>query len=156
MPIRPTGISLDAEQRLKLAKELFNYTWTLLETGDRTGEQSELMINTAHASRAFWAEFGEPVHFARGEWQISRVYSTLGRAEPALHHARRCLEICEANEICDFDLAYAYEALARANAVAGDRELASRYEQLSRDAAAAIAGADDRALLLSDLETLPL
>lgn len=155
MPIRPTNISLDAERRLKLAKELFNFTWTLLEKEDRTGEESELMINAAHASRAFWGEFGTPVNFARGEWQISHVYATVRRAEPALHHARRCLEICEAHELGAFDLAYAYEALARANAVAGDRELCSRHERLSREAAESIAAKEDRAMLLSDLETLP-
>ena len=29
------------------------------------------------------------------EHSVSRVYVVLGRAEPALHHARRCLELCE-------------------------------------------------------------
>jgi hypothetical protein len=28
---------------------------------------------------------------ARGEWQISRVYTVVGLAEPALRHAQRCL-----------------------------------------------------------------
>ena len=56
------------------------------------------------------------------------------RAEPALYHARRCLEICEANGIGDFDLAFAYEALARASAVAGDGEAARGYVDLARTA----------------------
>jgi len=83
------------------------------------------------------------------------VYATVGRAEPALHHARRCLEICEQNGLGDFDVAYAYEALARAAAVAGDRELASRYEQLARSAAEVIAKPEDRTMLLGDLQTIP-
>ena len=52
------------------------------------------------------------------------LYTVLGRAEPALHHARRCLELCEANPeaIEDWDLPYAYEALARAHALAGEAD----------------------------------
>jgi hypothetical protein len=42
-------------------------------------------------------------------------------------HARRCLEICEVNGIGDWDLAFAYEALARAWRVAGDRDQAARF-----------------------------
>ena len=45
----------------------------------------------ARASRFHWGEVGEPVNRVRGEWQCSRVYAVLGRAEPALWHARRCL-----------------------------------------------------------------
>ena len=42
------------------------------------------MLHAAHASRFHWGEVGEPVNFARGEWQISRVYAVLGRPEPAI------------------------------------------------------------------------
>ena len=47
------------------------------------------MIHAAHASRYHWSQVGEPVNVAHGEWQCSHVYAALGRAEPALHHARR-------------------------------------------------------------------
>jgi tetratricopeptide (TPR) repeat protein len=60
-----------------------------------------------------------PAHLARGEWLISRVYAVLQRPEPALYHARRVLDLCQDNGIGDFDLAFAYEALARAHATAG-------------------------------------
>lgn len=155
MPIRPTSIALDDEQRRKLAKDLFNHTWTLLEKEDRSVQESELMVNAAHASRFFWEEFAQPVHQARGEWQISRVYSTVGRAEPARHHARLCLEICERSELGDFDLGYAYEALARAHAVDDDLPAAAEYEKQARTAAQRITNAADRELLISDLMTLP-
>jgi hypothetical protein len=98
----------------RLGVDLFNHVWTLIETADRTAAQTDEMIHAAHASRYHWwrADAG-PEHLARGEWQCSRVYAVLGRGEPALWHARRCLEMCEANGIGDWDLAFAYEALAR-------------------------------------------
>src|SRR5690606_16440823 len=112
--------AMDDEARVhrRLAAELFNRVWSLLEQPDRDQAADDTMLHAAHASRFHWGEVGTPVNLARGEWQISRVYAVLGRAEPALHHARRCLEICEAHGIGDFDLAFAYEALARASAVA--------------------------------------
>jgi tetratricopeptide (TPR) repeat protein len=155
MPARPTGVALEADTHRKLAKELFNYVWALLEKPDRTERESDLMIDAAHASRFLWEEIGEPVHHARGEWQISRAYTAVARAEPALHHAQRCLEISEEHGIGDFDLAYAYEALARAHALAGQRDAAFRYEAQAREAAQRIAEEDDRELVLGDLETLP-
>lgn len=77
------------------------------------------MIHMAHASRYHWSRVGTPVNEAIGEWQVSHVYAVLGRPEPAMYHAERCLGICKANDIGDFALAFAYEALARAAAVAG-------------------------------------
>jgi len=139
----------------RLAANLFNRTWDLLDTPDRTQEQIDEMISAAHASRYHWSVVGQPVNLARGEWQISRVYSVLGRAEPALYHAYRSLEIVEAAGIADIDLAFAYEALARAQAVAGDSLESQRYRELARTAGEAIAQQDDRDGFFSELATVP-
>jgi hypothetical protein len=151
------GDEFDVARRRRLAVDLFNHVWTLLRRDARTVEQDDEMIHAAHASRHHWAEAGTAVNLARGEWQCSRVYATLGRAEPALHHARRCLEICEANaaDLEEFDLPFAYEALARAHALAGDRDEAERWAIRGREAAAAIRDEDDRELVLMDLATIP-
>src|SRR5205085_2370588 len=110
--------AMNAEEQRRLAASLFNHVWTLLERDSRTEEEDDEMIHAAHASRHHWGAVGAPVNLARGEWQCSRVYAVLGRGEPALWHARRCLELCDRHSIGDFDLAFAYEALARAHAVA--------------------------------------
>jgi hypothetical protein len=155
MPARPQSLSLDPESRTQAAKELFNYNWTLLEKPDRTANDDDMMVGAAHASRLFWDEVGTAVHRVRGEWLISRVYATLGRAEPSLHHARRCLGLCEIDGIGGFDLAFAYEATARAQAVAGNAGESARYEEQARASAASISDKEDRDLLLADLDTLP-
>ena len=155
MPIRPASVSLEPALQRKTAADLFNYTWTLLEKADRTERETDLMVHAAHASRFMWEDIGEPVNHARGEWQIARVYAVADRPEPALHHARRCLQIVEEHGVGDFDLACAYEALARAHATAGEREAAARYEALGREAAARIEEADDRELVVADLDSLP-
>lgn len=139
----------------RLAASLFNHVWTLLETPERAPELDDEMIHAAHASRYHWGHVGEPVNFARGEWQIARVYAVLKRPEPARYHAQRCLDICLANGIGDFDLAYAYEALARASAVAGDDEARNNYAELAHEAGKSIIDDDDRQLFESDMATIP-
>ena len=148
--------ALDEATRRRLAADLYNHTWTLLEIADRTPEQTDEMIHCAHASRFHWGEVGTAVNLARGEWLCSRVYAVLGRAEPALWHARRCVEIDEANGARDWDIASAYEAMARALAVSGDLPGAREWAARARVACAEIAGAEDREVIEGDLATLPL
>jgi hypothetical protein len=140
------------DPRRKLAVDLFNYTWSLLDKKKRTREQDDAMLHAAHASRHHWGQVGKPVNLVRGEWQVSRVYAVLKRAEPALHHATRCLELCRKHKIGDFDLAFAYEALARASAVAGRAKDVDRYRVLAMKVV--IAGKEDREFFEKDLATL--
>lgn len=147
--------AIDPAARRRLAVDLFNHTWTLIETAGRTPQQDDEMLHAAHASRFHWGEVGTPLNLARGEWQCSRVYAVLGRAEPALHHARRCLEILDtADGAEEFDVPYAHEALARAHALAGDTEEARAHLETARGMCASIADADDRDLLEADLATI--
>jgi DNA-binding transcriptional MerR regulator len=157
MSAPPAPPALDQETERALAVGLFNRTWELIETLDRSVEQDAEMIHTAHASRYHWGNVGEPMRLARGEWQVARVYATLGRGEPALWHANRCLAILEAavGGIEDWDLPAAYEGLARASAVAGDLAARDSWATRARDALAAIADPEDRRIIEGDLATLP-
>lgn len=152
---RKDQLELDPEVQRKIAAAYFNRVWTLLEKEDRTEAEDTQMIHAAHASTYHWMQIGGPRREARGEWQCSRVYCVLGRPEAAMFHAKKVLEICQREGIGDFDLAFAYEGLARASAVAGDLDEARRWAELARSAATDIAGDFDRELLLGDLETLP-
>jgi hypothetical protein len=153
MPKPPESVAMDPDVQRTLAADLFNYSWTLIEKPDRTGRETELMIDAAHASRFFWEDAGESVNHTRGEWQISRAYAVAGRSEPALHHARRSLEICERAGIGDFDLGYAYEAMARAYSIAGRTDEAREWVLKGREIADRVVDEDDRELLLADLRS---
>ena len=153
MSDRP-ATAIDQAARRQLAVDLFNHVWTLLDTDPRTPAQDVEMIHAAHASRHHWGEVGTPVNVARGEWQISRVYATLGRGEPALFHAQRCLDACTEHGIGDFDLAYAHEAMARAYRVLGDGERTAAHAAAAAEAGQAIAEEDDRELFAGDLADL--
>lgn len=136
----------------KFAVDLFNRTWELIEKKDRTPEDDELMIHCAHASCYHWSVVGDAQNRQAGEWQISRVYCLLNRPEPALHHARVCLNIVERNHIGDFNLAFAREAVARASAANGNRADFEKHFRLAEEAAKAIKEDGDRKYFLSDLQ----
>jgi hypothetical protein len=142
------------ETHKKLAIDLFNRVWELLDKADRTPEEADEMVHAAHASRYHWGKVGTPLEFERGEWQISRVYSALERPEAALHHAKRCLEICEANGIGDFDIAFAYEALARGHAVAGNGSKSREFVALAEKAAGAIEDEGNREYTLGEVASV--
>jgi hypothetical protein len=139
----------------KIGSDLFNYTWSLLDRKDRSEEEIDEMLHAAHASRYHWGHAGTSLNRSIGEWQVSRVYAILGRAEPAFYHARRALEIARRNRLSRFYLAYAYEALARAAAVAGQRPARNRYLREARKIGAGVRNQDDRRMLLEDLVTIP-
>ncbi|MBI3871534.1 MAG: hypothetical protein HY304_00465 [candidate division Zixibacteria bacterium] len=145
----------EEEWHRKCAKDLFNFVWTLLEKKDRTQDDDDTMIHAAHASRYHWMQIGQPVQFARGEWQVSRVYAVLKRGEASHYHAQRCLDICEQHGLGDFDRGAAYEALARAAAVSGNMLDCRRFASLARAAGERITDPEDRQILFDDLKTLP-
>lgn len=150
-----TTIDPDPVDERRLAADLFNGVWRLLAEEKRTPPDDDRMLHMAHASRYHWGQVGAPENLARGEWLCSRVYAVLGRAEPCRHHAERVIALCHEHGIGDWDLAFGYEALARAHAVAGDTAEARRVVEQARAAAADIADDDDRQLVLADLDTVP-
>jgi len=157
----PTAtVDLDTAAHRRLGVDLFNHVWTLIEKPDRSAAETDEMIHAAHASRYHWSKAGTTVNLGRGEWQIARVYTVLGRGEPAKWHAARCLAHVEsataAGEAEDWDLAAAYEAMARAHAIAGDGAEATTWRDRARTALAGIADPADRELIEGDLATLPL
>ena len=145
----------EAEWHRKQAVDLFNFTWTLIDKPDRTPDEDDLMIHAAHASRYHWSIVGTAVNFLRGDWQIAHVYTILRQSQAAMHYARRCLDQCLANRIGDFDLAYAYEGMARALACDGQAADAQQYYRLAEQAGVQIAEEDDRQMFEKDLAAGP-
>jgi hypothetical protein len=137
----------------QLGVDLFNHVWTLMDKADRTPDEDAQMLHAAHASVHHWSKAGTEINLARGEWQVSRVYTVLSRGEPALWHAQRCLELCTRIAAKDWDLGYAHEAMARAYAVLGDLDASRDHVTAAR--AVPIADADDKEPLDKDLATIP-
>jgi hypothetical protein len=136
------------EEHRRLGVELYNGTWALIERGDRS-----------HASAYHWLQAPHTAaNRARSHWLCSRVHVLAGQPEGAIHHARRCLALAQSHgeEMEDWDLAAAHEALARAHAAAGEADEARRYLELARTETEAIANPKDREHIEEDLDSLTL
>ena len=136
------------------AVKCFNATWDLIDKSDRTHEDDVNVIHMAHASRYHWGQIGTSLEFTRGEWQISRVYSLLGMGESALFHAKEALKLCLDNCIGDFDLAFGYEAMARAYSVLGNDNDKATFLGKAKEAAKAIAEEGNRKYVESEISAI--
>jgi len=147
----PKKYTLEEAQQ-QFAKMVNGEVWELLQKSDRTKAEDERMVLAAHASRYHWLNAGTGLHHQRAEWLIAHVYTELGTADSALRHASRCLELTnEFTELMkDFDWAYAYEGLARANALAGKRDEALKYLQLAEKGGRAISNDEDKSIFFGD------
>jgi len=158
VPTPPAPPQLAPETHRALGIGLFNRTWDLLGMEHRTPAQDDDLIDTAHASAWHWRHVGNAANLARSHWMCSRVYSVLGRGEPAIHHAQRANEVLAAggDGIEDWDAAAAAESMARALAVSGDLAGAAEWKGRAVTALEAVADPEDRAVVEGDLATLPV
>ena len=129
--------------------------WRELERTDRTPDDDQRLVDAAHASLWHWAQVGTAANLARGEWLCAHAYTLVGRVEPALHHARRCVTVTEANGLGDFDAFYACEGMARALALAGNTEEAASWRERAVGALDEVADAEDCEICEADLAAGP-
>lgn len=136
------------------AATCFNKAWDLIEKPDRTPEEDEQMIRLSQASIWHWTqrEDCKSENMSIGYWQASRIHAILGRADDARRYGRLCLE--HAPQDSPFLLAYAHEALARAEKAAGDPALAKKHCAEAEALTKKVIDLEERNLLLNDLKTL--
>ena len=134
----------------------FNKAWDLIDKSDRTPAEDEEMIRLSLASHYHWTQRDDysPTSASTGHWQTSRIYAILGQAENARRYGQLCLEASQVEDVPPFYLGYAYEALARAEAVGGDREKSNQFINEAKAAAENIEKPDDNKQLLGDLGTI--
>jgi hypothetical protein len=137
----------------KEAIKLYNETWDLLDipADTRSAAQNMEMINKTHASNYLWSLVGEPKNYARGEWQVSHVYAVLGYGGLALAHGELSLNIVQTNGIGGKDLAFGFEAVARAYAVLSNNAKALEYKTKGIEAAAFLEDEEDRNYIIGEL-----
>jgi hypothetical protein len=141
-----------AQAHYYFAVDFHRQTWEMLEKQGRTHFDDVRMLDYAHASLAHWRATGTAVRHQRGEWLVSHVHAVLGEGAQALKHAQLCHELLENNkdEMADFDFAFAYEAIARAYAINGDKAEAMKFIERAQKAGEAIQEQEDRETFFSD------
>lgn len=136
--------------------ECFNRAWDLMDKTQRTVEENEQMVQLGMASIWHWNQRGDctPQNLSIGYWQLSRIYAMLNQVDSARYYAQLSLQNSQKEGVSPFYQGYAYEALARAEALAGQRKKRDDYLKKARQIAEGLQRPDARQQLLADLETI--
>lgn len=134
----------------------FNQAWDLIDKEQRTAEEDEQMIRLSLASHYHWTKRPDysSTSASIGYWQTARIYAILSQAENAMRYGQLCLDASQEEGVAPFFQGYAYEALARAAAVAGDSQATADYLAQAEAAAGKVKEEDERKMLLDDLGTI--
>ena len=132
-------------------------TWNLLGKKERSEQNETRMLNYAQASLYHWRKSHkyEPVNEQRGKWLLSHVYAVLGKSEEALSYAKETYRLTKKQDLKGYDLAYSYEALARANAASGNKKEYAKWLKKAQEAGNLISNEEDKKYFVSDLDNAP-
>lgn len=136
------------------AANCFNKAWEFIDNHNRTAEEDLVMLQTAMASLWHWTQREDvtPVNLSVGHWQVARVYALLGQADNARKYAEVSLKYSEGQE--PMYIGFAYEALARAEMVAGNRAKMNEYLKQARAFADKVEDLEDKEVLVVDIGTI--
>jgi hypothetical protein len=134
----------------------FNTAWGLIDQTDRTPEEAETMIQLGMASLWHWSQRSDcsAQNLSIGYWQMARIYTLLRQLDNARHYGQLALQYAQQEGVEKFALAYAYEALARAEAAAGDKAQMQIYLMQAHKAAKTMSNLEDKEQVLADLDTI--
>ena len=154
MPPQPT-FDLQAAHKY-FSATCFNKTWEYIEKAERNAEENDAMLASTLASLWHWMQRDDcqPQNLPIGYWQVSRVYALIGDTANARHFGQRSLELGQAGGVEPAFIGFAYEALARAEFIAGNRNKAQEYLREARRWAEQVDDAEDKELLAKDLDGL--
>ena len=149
------GLIMNNNNHHYMAIEMNNQTWSFLDKKDRNEQDDMRMINYAKVSLYHWRKSDKYsiINEQRGKWLISHVYAILGKSDEALSYAKETLKITEDNNLKDFDLAYAYEAMARAYSITNNQNESKEWYKKTKVAADLIEGKKDKEYFLLDLNS---
>jgi len=150
--------SFDLEEAHRFfAADCFNRAWDLIDKTERTLEEDEQMLRLCLASHWHWTQ--RPDYDAGkasvAHWQTSRIYAVLGQADLARRYGQLCLAASRGEGTLPFHVGYAYEALARAEVLAGDVAMRDEYLAEARSVAESMSDLEAKKMILDDLATIP-
>lgn len=134
-----------------------NLIWKVLEKKEWTAADKAQAIQYGQASLLHWESYSACTNAnrQRGNYMVARVYVFAHDALNALYYAQQCLHFTTTypSEMQDFDVAYAYEIMARAYALNKNVEQGKTYYEKAITAANAIKNPKDRKIFDGDFKT---
>jgi hypothetical protein len=133
--------------------DCFNRAWELIDKPDRSEADDRAMLLLSLASLWHWTQREDvtATNLSVGYWQVARVNVLLKDAVSARKYGALSLAQSQKEGVEPFYLGYSFEALARAEALAGEREKADAYLQFARQACDQVTDPEEKKFLQDDL-----
>ena len=140
------------------SKHCFNKTWDFIDKDNLSESEKVQMISSAFASLYHWSNREDQTNqnLSVGYWQLSRVFAVLQDGANALKFANLCLDVSQNDDVSEFYLGYAYEALARSEMVNGNADEMNDYLKEANTIGSDLVDKDEKDYLLADLNTIKL
>ncbi len=97
-----------------------NLAAALEDKPDRDAGETAGMLRAAEAALQFWTLAGGWLEQERADYRLTRCLLQAGQPAAAVASARRCLDVCAANNATDFEIFFAHAVLALALRAVGD------------------------------------
>lgn len=139
----------------RLAAQANNRAWRLSESVNRSPEESEEMLQAAHASMYFWKLVGNASNRAHAALLLAHVYAQLRLPNPARHYLAQCELFFLEQDREPWERACALAVKAGVAAAAGQLDVhANSYGEAER-LIAALPDPEDREILNATLRVVP-
>jgi hypothetical protein len=142
------------DQQRGFAVQYYNQTWDLIDQAERTPADDRRMLSLAMASRALWDDIGGDEQWIVGDWQVAHVAALTGHPDLSLDFAAAAYERASSADVPLWMKASTCEGLARAHAAAGHEAERDAWVLKARELLEQVDGAEDRALIESQLATV--
>ena len=136
--------------------QCYNDAFDLSDKRDRDSDDDARMLHLSMASLWHWSQRADctPTNLSIGYWQVARIYALLGQVDNARRYGLSCAEVSRTEGVEPFYLGFAYEALARAEAVAGDSAKRDGYLREAYAITERITNEEYKQMLVNDLRTI--
>lgn len=155
MADKPTQQDAALWQR-RLASQANNRAWTLTEIDHRSAEESEEMLQAAHAAMYLWKIVGDASNHAHAAQLLAHAYALLKLPAPAAHYLRKSLPYFEQHNSAPWELAFAQAVAANVAAAEGNAAAHARHYAQAQAAAALITDPQTREMFAATLRVVPV
>jgi hypothetical protein len=134
----------------------FNKAWEYIDKPQRAVDDDSSMLQLSLSSLWHWTQREDctSTNLSIGYWQVSRVFALLHQADKAREYGKLCLEAALKEGVESYFSGAAYEALARAELVAGDRGAMQEYLSQAHKIVEKLTDQEEKDMLLKDLATI--
>jgi hypothetical protein len=148
-------LSVDDAAHRKLGVKTYNRCWELLEQPERSRDDDLELLTLAFTSKYHWSFVAADKETIIGEWMIARAAAAVGEGHLSVTYAKLAHDLAQASGVEDWLVASSAEGVARAYAASGDLALRDEWCERAEGLVAAIADLDERALIASQLASVP-